>query len=1121
MGLGHWRLAEAWAQPSWTACRPGGLCVGALALLAQAAGAQDLPPGPLSDRGSVRIAPAAAADASGTADGEAAGASKLGKIVVRGRRGTAVGPLPGSTLTKDEIPGNVQSLSAEQIKNAHALSLTDLLNSELQSVNVNDYQGNPFQMDVTYRGFTASPQLGTSQGLSVFLDGIRVNEPFGDVVNWDMIPMNALAGFDVFPGSNPIFGLGTLGGALAMRTKNGFDHPGVEAELLGGSFGRKQLQISAGRSGEDTAGFFAASLFDERGWRDNSPSKVNQLFGKLSYREGRLELDGSGFLAANKLVGNGLVPTEMYQRDAGSVFSSPDRTRNELLQFQLAGAFAVSDGFSVTGQVYRRRSNRRSTAGDINTNLGGAATRRARPGENPVCAYPDANRDGIIDYHVVTQDVPDGFGGFTSRFEQAANAVFANGGSNADADAAARATLDPGSFNQALPAYYADHVQAVGQEMQYYNYLYAPAGTPRPFQAPLPVDANGSPVGGYSVSYLPDSGTGSTNNYFYGPDGLRRFIVAAPPLNEPCGVSRLVNRRFQLPYGDPQPGEQLATRDGALDPRGNTNAGVVDGTPVAIISEGEIAQRTQGGALQLNWDLERHKLMAGVSIDDARSSYANCERLGLFDAQRQAYLDPDHIGEEFAAATQCVRNNDFSGRSRTRSLYLSETYSPTPALHFNVSARYNHTQIDNTLKARANNSEVEIADYLNSYLRYMICPGGTLASCDPTLLTQQGPFNVGGFSYNGDPSAPFVALTTKETPSYRSLNPAAGATWSLSEDLNVYGNWSQGTRTPSVIELGCAFDRTPVRLQGGQWAPRSLVDRSACNLPNSLSGDPYLKQVTARTLEFGLRGNLGTATQWNLTAYRSNVLDDIYLVGFTPTQSFFDTIPKTRRQGLEMGFSGVEGRSDFKLNYSYTQATIESTSNLVSAFNSTAGVNVSRGDYAQIVVNPGDRLPGVPQHNVNASLGYLVTDRWHVGLKMVAHSGSFVRGNENNQHQPGVSREVVYDREVSPGVYATTPTGQTTPLSQYPGRTPGYAVVNFKTSYRFEGGLSLTLLVNNLFDRRYFSAGRLGINPFSPSVNGAIGVSGFNYNSNDWLGTNLVAPGAPRAGWIALSYELK
>jgi iron complex outermembrane receptor protein len=167
-------------------------------------------------------------------------------VNVRGRRPTEVGPMPGLGLTEDEIPANIQSITAKELRESGALSLTDLMNSQMQSVTVNDYQGNPFQMDLQYRGFTAGPQIGTPQGLSVFLDGIRVNEAFGDTVNWDLIPMNAISRLDVFPGSNPVFGLNTLGGALSLRTKTGFSDPGIEVRALGGAWGRKQLQLSAG-----------------------------------------------------------------------------------------------------------------------------------------------------------------------------------------------------------------------------------------------------------------------------------------------------------------------------------------------------------------------------------------------------------------------------------------------------------------------------------------------------------------------------------------------------------------------------------------------------------------------------------------------------------------------------------------------------------------------------------------------------------------------------------------------------------------------------------------------------------------------------------------------------------
>src|SRR5690606_7917947 len=126
------------------------------------------------------------------------------------------------------------------------------------------------------------------------------NEPFGDVVNWDMIPMNALSTFDVFPGSNPLFGLNTLGGALSMRTKSGFDSPGASVDVLTGSYGRKQLQASGGWNNGSIAAFGAANLFMEDGWRDNSPSEVNQLFGKLEWQGEQASLGFSALAVVNK-----------------------------------------------------------------------------------------------------------------------------------------------------------------------------------------------------------------------------------------------------------------------------------------------------------------------------------------------------------------------------------------------------------------------------------------------------------------------------------------------------------------------------------------------------------------------------------------------------------------------------------------------------------------------------------------------------------------------------------------------------------------------------------------------------------------------------------------------------
>jgi len=133
----------------------------------------------------------------------------------------ATTPLPGVALEPNEIPAPVQGATKRDIVQSGALNLSDFLNRRLSGVHVNEVQNNPFQPDVNYRGYTASPLLGTPQGLSVYLDGVRLNQPFGDVVSWDLIPRIAISEVTLIPGSNPLFGLNTLGGALSLQTKDG------------------------------------------------------------------------------------------------------------------------------------------------------------------------------------------------------------------------------------------------------------------------------------------------------------------------------------------------------------------------------------------------------------------------------------------------------------------------------------------------------------------------------------------------------------------------------------------------------------------------------------------------------------------------------------------------------------------------------------------------------------------------------------------------------------------------------------------------------------------------------------------------------------------------------------
>ena len=138
--------------------------------------------------------------------------------------------LPGSAVPLGKLPANAQLFSSKDLKRQGSASLTDFLEANATGLTVNAAQGNPYQPDINVRGFSASPLIGTPQGVSVFFDGVRVNEPFGDNVNWDLIPASAISSIQLVPGSNPAFGLNTLGGAVVVYTKSGSseypDRPG-------------------------------------------------------------------------------------------------------------------------------------------------------------------------------------------------------------------------------------------------------------------------------------------------------------------------------------------------------------------------------------------------------------------------------------------------------------------------------------------------------------------------------------------------------------------------------------------------------------------------------------------------------------------------------------------------------------------------------------------------------------------------------------------------------------------------------------------------------------------------------------------------------------------------------
>ncbi|WP_332878396.1 TonB-dependent receptor [Massilia sp. S19_KUP03_FR1] len=276
-------------------------------------------------------------------------------------------PLPGIGQLSEEVAAPVQGATSADLARSGALELGDFLNRRMGSVHVNEVQGNPFQMDVSYRGYTASPLLGNAQGISVYVDGVRMNQPFGDVVSWDLIPRAAISSIELMPGSNPLFGLNTLGGALSVHTKDGRHDAGSAVQATVGSKRRHAVEFEHGGFNESGWDWYVTgNRFKEDGWRDDSPSDVRQLFGKLGWQNRATTLALSLSHADNTLTGNGLQEQSFLARERASVYTKPDITDNRASMLNFSASHAFSDALQFSGNAYARRITTATYNGDLN-----------------------------------------------------------------------------------------------------------------------------------------------------------------------------------------------------------------------------------------------------------------------------------------------------------------------------------------------------------------------------------------------------------------------------------------------------------------------------------------------------------------------------------------------------------------------------------------------------------------------------------------------------------------------------------------------------------------------------------------------------------------------------------
>ncbi len=263
-------------------------------------------------------------------------------------------PLPGEGVPLDEVPGNVQVLSAADLSRQGSASLTTALDSQLSSINVNDDLDDPFQPDILYRGFEASPVLGTPEGLAVYQNGVRINEAFGNTVNWDLIPPDAIDKVEVVS-SSAAYGLNALGGAISVDMKNGFTYQGENLEVSGGSFDQRNVSAEFGGHSGALGFYVAGRALDWRGWRFMSSDRLRDLYAVLSLHTDAASFDLTYTRAQNMLNGQGPSPVQELAVSRSLAFTGPQTNVNDLNFLTLNGTIALPADWSLQTVLYYRQ----------------------------------------------------------------------------------------------------------------------------------------------------------------------------------------------------------------------------------------------------------------------------------------------------------------------------------------------------------------------------------------------------------------------------------------------------------------------------------------------------------------------------------------------------------------------------------------------------------------------------------------------------------------------------------------------------------------------------------------------------------------------------------------------
>jgi len=281
----------------------------------------------------------------------------------------APGALP-EALPRSWIPGAVDILQGAGIGAARPVVLPDLL-ERLPGVTLQNEQGNPLQPTLTLRGFFVSPVTGLPQGVSVFLDGVRINEPTVEEVNFDLIPLEAVDRIEVIRGPSVLFGRNTLGAAISLTTRRGEERREIATEISGGSFGHVATRFLWSGEARPLDYYLSLTASYEDGYRDATESRVARAFGKIGVRTAGLDATVSYQYSNDRIKQAGSLPQSELRIDRRANFTAGDFFAPELNMAIVNARYPLGDTLTLEGNGFVRALS----AEQFNVNLIAVNTR--------------------------------------------------------------------------------------------------------------------------------------------------------------------------------------------------------------------------------------------------------------------------------------------------------------------------------------------------------------------------------------------------------------------------------------------------------------------------------------------------------------------------------------------------------------------------------------------------------------------------------------------------------------------------------------------------------------------------------------------------------------------------